>query len=195
MSVYIMFQFVKLLRFARPSNSPCLDSSRSHGERLWHTQMLVAVCFTENSSAVVKWPSNEDPLICDCSTGIGPLRCMIASEHTLPTYRLWLLDSTAVRLVRIPSRHTPPAASSLQYDDSACICQRLGKIKLAQLQSSKMAAFRYNWFESLLASLWGWEFTWFLTSRTGPHKTGSDSSRPRSHRYLTCWTGRHSAST
>jgi len=25
---------------------------------------------------------------------------------------------------------------------------------------------QYNWFESLLASLWGWEFTWFLTSRT-----------------------------
>ncbi|CAE7746237.1 VAP [Symbiodinium sp. CCMP2592] len=25
---------------------------------------------------------------------------------------------------------------------------------------------QYGWFESLLASLWGWEFTWFLTSRT-----------------------------
>ncbi|CAE7775446.1 VATP-P1 [Symbiodinium sp. CCMP2456] len=52
------------------------------------------------------------------------------------------------------------------YDDSACMCQLLGKIKLVQLPPSKMAAFRYNWFESLLASLWGWEFTWFLTSRT-----------------------------
>jgi hypothetical protein len=25
---------------------------------------------------------------------------------------------------------------------------------------------RYEWYEQLLASLWGWEFAWFATSRT-----------------------------
>ena len=25
---------------------------------------------------------------------------------------------------------------------------------------------RYEWYEKLLASLWGWEFAWFATSRT-----------------------------
>ena len=45
-SIYHVHIFLKLLRFARPSNSPCLDSSRGHGKRLWHTQMLGQIVYT-----------------------------------------------------------------------------------------------------------------------------------------------------
>lgn len=51
---------------------------------------------------------------------------------------------------------------------------QLGVLKESGGRKSRL---RYNWYERLLASLWGWEFAWFATSRLdmfGPYWIDSD---------------------